>query len=128
MRMDLLADALAIIKNAEKVGKNECNVKFSKLIFRVLSIMKENGYIEGFKRIEDGRGGIINIKLNGKIIDCNVIKPRFSVKKNEYEKFEKRFLPASEYGILILTTDKGVMDHKKSKKLGIGGKLLAYVY
>jgi small subunit ribosomal protein S8 len=39
-----------------------------------------------------------------------------------------RYLPAKEFGILIMTTPKGVMTHKQAKEENIGGILLAYVY
>jgi small subunit ribosomal protein S8 len=128
MQQDLLADALSAIKNAERVGKKEVEVKASKLIENVLKVMKRKGYIGNFKFIEDGKGGKFKIELKGKIINCNVIKPRFSVKVDEFEKWEKRYLPAYNVGILILTTNKGVMDHSQAKKLRVGGKLLCYVY
>lgn len=128
MQHDLLADALSAIKNAERIGKKECLIKASKLIGEVLKVMKNEGYIAEFEFINDGKSGKFRVGLQGKIIDCNVIKPRFSVKVDEIEKFEKRFLPAREFGILIITTSKGIMTHKEAKKNRIGGKLLAYVY
>ena len=128
MRHDLLADALTSIKNAERVGKKECVVKASNLIKNVLRVMKENGYIGDFEYVEDGRGGKLRIELKGKILDTKAIKPRYSVKADEFEKWEKRFLPARDVGILILSTSKGVVDHKKAKEMRVGGRLLAYCY
>ncbi|HDD71569.1 MAG: 30S ribosomal protein S8 [Candidatus Aenigmatarchaeota archaeon] len=128
MQHDLLADALSAIKNAERVGKKECVVKASKLIGEVLKVMQKNGYIDAFEFVDDGKSGKFRIELKGRIIDCNVIKPRFSVKVDEFEKWEKRYLPAREFGLLILTTPKGIMSHKEAKKLHTGGKLLAFVY
>lgn len=126
--MDLLADALSAIKNAERVGKKKVEIKASKLIGNVLRIMKERKYIKNFKFVREGNKKKFVVELHGKIVNCNVIKPRFSVNKKEFVKFEKRFLPAYDIGILILTTSKGVMDHNKAKEMGIGGKLLCYVY
>ena len=60
--------------------------------------------------------------------NCGVIKPRYSVQKTELEKWESRYLPAQDFGVLILTTTAGVVSHMKAKELGVGGKLLAYVY
>ncbi|MDF2957829.1 MAG: Ribosomal protein S8 [Candidatus Alkanophagales archaeon MCA70_species_1] len=126
---DPLADALSAIKNAERVGKKECIVKpASKLIGNVLKIMKEEGYIEEFEFIDDGKAGIFKVKLKGRINNCNAIKPRFPVKKDEFEKWERRFLPARDFGILIVTTSKGVMTHREAKEVGVGGSLLAFVY
>ncbi|MCD6456656.1 MAG: 30S ribosomal protein S8, partial [Methanophagales archaeon] len=41
---------------------------------------------------------------------------------------EKRFLPARKFGLLIVTTSKGVMAHEKAIEAGVGGQLLAFVY
>ncbi|HHE75813.1 MAG TPA: 30S ribosomal protein S8, partial [Candidatus Aciduliprofundum boonei] len=90
--------------------------------------MQDHAYIEEFEYVENGRGGEYHVKLSPIINKCGAIKPRFSVKKGEMEKFESRYLPAQDFGILIITTNKGVMTHSDAKKIGIGGKLLAYVY
>jgi small subunit ribosomal protein S8 len=128
LNKDNLADALAAIKNAERVGKKECVIPASKLIKNVLKILQAKDYIGSFEFIDDGKSGKFRIELKGKIIDCNAIKPKFSVRVEEFEKFEKRFLPARDIGILILSTPKGIIDHKKAKELRTGGKLLAYCY
>ena len=124
MRHDSLADCFSSIKNAEKVGKDVCYTPMSKLIKNVLEVMKNSGYIKDF----EVEGRKFKVKLNHRINDCNAIKPRFSFKKDELEKWEKRYLPAAGFGILIVTTPKGVMTHEKAKEIGEGGKLLGYVY
>ena len=128
MLQDTLATVLSTIKNAEKVGKRECITKASKEVKNVLELMHKNGYIGGYEFVDDGRQGKFKIELKGRIIDCNVVKPRFAVKIDEFEKWEKRFLPAREFGLLILSTPKGIIDHKKAKEIGIGGRLMAFVY
>jgi small subunit ribosomal protein S8 len=128
MLHDPLADVLSTIKNAERVGKNSCVTRASKVIKSILQILQAHDYIGAFEFIDDGRGGKFKIELKGKVIDCNIIKPRYSVKVDEFEKWEKRYLPAREFGLLILSTSKGVIEHKKAKQMKIGGKLLAYVY
>jgi small subunit ribosomal protein S8 len=128
MIQDTLADVLSVMKNADRVGKRECVTRASKLVKEVLTVLQDKGYIGSFDKIDDGKSGKFKIELKGKIIDCNVIKPRFSVRVGEFEEWEKRFLPAREFGFLILTTPKGIMDHKKAKNSGSGGKLIAFVY
>ena len=129
MLNDPLANALVAIKNAERVGKRECTIKpASKLIGRVLKLMQDYGYIEVFEWIDDGKAGMFKVILKGNINDCNVIKPRYSIKKNEFEKWESRYLPAENFGILILSTNKGIISQYEAKKEGIGGRLLGYVY
>ncbi|RLG66280.1 30S ribosomal protein S8 [archaeon] len=127
--MDTLANALATIMNNEIRGHRECLIyPASKLIGRVLMTLQKEGYIGEIRYIEDGRGGKFIVQLLGRINKCGVIKPRFSVKKNEYEKWERAYLPSREMGVLIVSTPKGVMSHREAISKGLGGVLLAYVY
>ncbi len=129
MQSDPLNDAMSIIKNAATVGKGECLIRpSSKLIGRVLKVMQDNGYINQFEFIEDGKAGVFKVMLQGRINNCGVIKPRYAVKKVNMEQFEARYLPAQDFGVLILTTTDGVITHMQAKEKGVGGKLLAFVY
>jgi small subunit ribosomal protein S8 len=129
MLNDPLANALSMIKNAELRGKGTCNIQpSSKLIGGVLNLLKEKGYIGEFEFIDDDKAGIFQVKLIGHINNCGVIKPRYPVKRDELEKWESRYLPAQHFGLLILTTIKGIISHEEAKQQGIGGKVLAYVY
>jgi len=129
MLQDPLNDALTAIKNAEAAGLSECVIRpGSKLIGRVLGVMAEQGYVETFAPVADGRGGMFRVRLRGNINECGVIKPRFAVKRTDFEKWEARYLPAQDFGVLILTTTQGVMSQARAKELGLGGKLLAFVY
>lgn len=126
---DVLANVLTSIRNNETAAKPEVFAKpASNLVTETLKIMQKNGYVGEFEIIEDGRGGIYRIKLVHQINDCGVIKPRFPVKKEEYEKWERRFLPGRQIGLLIVSTSKGIMTQKEAQEKGLGGVLLAYVY
>ncbi|MBI2573216.1 30S ribosomal protein S8 [Candidatus Woesearchaeota archaeon] len=129
MLNDPLAAALSKVINAERVGKREVVIKpASSLIKRILTLMSEHNYIGSFEEIEDGRGGALKILLLGNINKCGVIKPRFSTKSNGFEKWEKRYLPAKDFGILVVSTPQGIVTHFKAKEQSTGGKLLAYCY
>jgi len=126
---DSLSNALSKIRNAEMRGKKGCFISpTSKIIKQVLELMKENHYVGDFEEVYKERGGLIKLELIGKINKCGTIKARFSINKGGFEKFEKRHLLAKGFGILIVSTNKGIMSHESAKKKGIGGKLLAYVY
>ncbi len=126
---DPLASLLSKINNAEQVAKSEVafNVN-SKLIAEVLRVMNENGYIGKLEVVESLRMNSYKLNILGKINNCNAIKPRFAVKLEDFDKFEKRFLPAKNFGIIIISTSKGVMTLEEAKKINLGGKLLAYCY
>ena len=126
---DPLANALSSILNDEKIGKRESmTAPSSKIIRKVLEVIKDNGYIGNFEEIKNGRGDSIKINLLGNINKCGVIKPRYSIKNDQFEKFEKRYLLARGMGILILSTPAGIMSHNDAKEKQIGGRLLAYCY
>jgi len=125
---DPLGNVLSHIHNSEKASKKECTLPSSKLIIKVLNIMKDNHYIGDIEKIDNGKSGLLNVKLIGSINKCNVIKPRYPFKKNDIEKFEKRYLPSKGFGIIIVSTSKGVMTAEKARELNLGGKLLSYVY
>ncbi|EHP87741.1 30S ribosomal protein S8 [Methanotorris formicicus] len=127
--MDPLANALNHLANCERVGKKVVYIKpASKLIGRVLKVMQDHGYIGEFEFIEDGRAGIFKVELIGKINKCGAIKPRYAVKKHEFENFEKKYLPARDFGLLIVSTSQGIMTHYEAKEKGIGGRLISYVF
>lgn len=124
-----IADAMSVIKNAGDTGKLAVIVEPATRLFGdMLKVMQEYGYISGFEKVEDGRGGQYVISLTGGINKCGVITPRFSVKVADLESWETRYLPGKGFGIIILTTSQGVMSHEQARKLGIGGELLGYVF
>ncbi|MCK4550412.1 MAG: 30S ribosomal protein S8 [Candidatus Aenigmarchaeota archaeon] len=128
MRHNPLADALSVMKNAENAGKKECMLTIeSNMLKSVLSIMKTKGYVGDFSVVDKIEGGKIKVMLKGHINDCKAILPQFTVKKDEYEKWEKRYLPAVNVGTLIVSTSTGVKSHEEVKGK-IGGKLIAFVY
>jgi len=126
---DPLANVLSHIDNYEKLGKKELLTKNnSKVIRKVLKIMQENGYIGSTEENKDNKEGPLKINLLSNINKCGVIKPRFRIKNDGYEKFEKRYLPAKGFGIIIISTSQGLMIHTQAKEKKIGGTLISYCY
>ena len=128
MAQDLLNEALAIIKNAETAGKHECYTPASELIKDVFLVMQRNGYLGNFEFVDDKKAGRFRVELIMKINNCGAISPRYSISVKNVEKSEVNYLPAKDFGVLIVSTNKGVMDHKEAKSLKTGGKLISFVY
>ena len=127
--MNILANLFVTIDNTESRRKSECVVlPTSKIAIEVLSALKKDGYIEDYEHIEDNRGGKFKIKLFAKISKCGSITPRFKVKKDEYSDWERQYLPSYNRGMLLVTTNQGVMSHHEAANKGLGGFLLGYVY
>ncbi len=129
MNNDHLANVLSAIDNHEKVSKPTLVTKSnSTVVTRVLDVLKSEGYIADYNVENDGRQGKLTIALTATINRIGAIKPRFAVKSTSFTKFEKRFLPAQGFGILVVSTPKGIMTHEAAKQQNLGGKLLAYCY
>lgn len=129
MLNDPLANTMSLILNNELIGKSDCLIKpVSKIIKEILKVMRENNYVGEFNEIDDSRGNYIKLNLIGNINKCGVIKPKYSVKANEFENFERRYLPAKDVGILFVSTPRGIMTHYDAKAKKTGGRLLAYCY
>ncbi|MBD3354651.1 30S ribosomal protein S8 [Candidatus Woesearchaeota archaeon] len=124
-----LANALSKIMNAERLGRSSCTVKpVSKVIMQTLKIMQDNKFIGEIKETEKRKGGAVRIELLGKINKCGVIRPPYSSKKDGFERFEQKYLPAKGFGILIVSTPYGIMTQENALKKESGGVLLAYCY
>jgi small subunit ribosomal protein S8 len=129
MRHDLLNDTLLALRHADLQGRETvCLHPSSHLVGEVLRIFREHHYIEEFTFVPSGQGGAYDVKLSRRINSCGVIKPRLAVRGRAMERYEARYLPAQDFGLLVLSTNQGVMSHQKARELKIGGKLLAYVY
>lgn len=127
--MDTLANGLTTVINNEMRNKHECIISpASKLLGRVLRIMQLNGYIGEFEFIDDGRSGKFKVQLLGRINKCGAVRPRFSVGMDEFEEWEKKFLPSRDVGILVVSTSKGALSHKEAREKNVGGRLIAFVY
>jgi len=126
---DSLAEALSNINNAEKVSKPVINVSHvSKLLKNVLEILKDKRYVGSYDVVPSNGGEKITLNLLGSINKCGVIKPRFSFELNEIEKIEKKYLPAKNFGVVIVSTSMGLMTISEARENKIGGKLIAYCY
>lgn len=123
MSQNIIADTLNQIMNAKKARKTEVVVdKHSKLLINVLEIAKQEGYLDYF---------VDKTKLTIKIIKLNEIKavsPRYTFSINKINRYVERFLPAKNFGFIIVSTNQGLMKHTEAKEQNLGGCLIAYMF
>lgn len=91
-------------------------------------MMNEHNYIGKYTLTETASGDTISIELLGAINKCGAVKPHYTVKSKNFEKFEKKLLPAKDFGYIVVSTSQGVMSHIEAKQKSLGGKLIAYFY
>lgn len=127
--MDPLSNAIITIMNNETQRKRVCVISLaSKLIGGVLRILQEEGHIGEFEFVDDGGAGKFIVQLMGRINRLSPVRPRFPVKVERLGMWERRYLPARDLGLLILSTPQGVMTNREARARHTGGVLLAYVY
>ena len=115
-----------MITNAKKEKKENVKVKrISNLLIEILKIMKQKNAIKKYKINSKDKSLDITI---GDLTNCKAVKPRFTVKKDQIEKYRRRYLPARNLGVLIVSTTSGLMTHEEVVEEGKGGCLIAYFY
>jgi len=126
MAQDIIADALNMIKNAKRAGKENIKIKrISNLLIGILKIMKQEAGIKRYKINSKEKSVDVTI---GDISESRAIKPRFKVNKDEIEKYRRRYLPSRNFGIMIISTNQGLMTNEEASEKKIGGFLIAYFY
>lgn len=123
MSQDIVADGLNQIMNAKNARKSNVVLgKHSKLLKHILDIAKENGLLN-----YELQGRKIKIEIKD-LNNITAIKPRFTVPVKKINFYVRRYLPARDFGFIILSTNHGLMNHKKAEEENLGGCLIAYMY
>lgn len=134
--MDPLADMFSAIKNAILRRMDYVDVPSSKLKEAVLELLKKEGYIKDWERLEDVRKGTqYTLRIHLKYLDPKKEKSAISEIKKVSKPGRRIYVPKHRIpyvqrglGIAILSTDAGVITDHEARKLGKGGELLAYVW
>ena len=126
MSQDVVADGLNMINNAKKARRDMVKLsRISNTLIEILKIMKQEGAIKKYKINSKEKSLDVNL---GNFTACKAVKPRFSAKKDQVEKYRRRYLPARNLGIVIISTNKGLVTHKEAQEAGMGGSVIAYFY
>jgi small subunit ribosomal protein S8 len=125
MSQDIVSDGLNQIMNAKRIEKRELTiVRYSKVLLNLLEMMKSNGHIEYEVNEEDKTVDVKIIKLN----ECRAVKPRYYAGVADIDKYLRRFLPSRNFGSLVISTNKGLLNHKDALTNNLGGSIVAYFY
>ena len=127
---DPIADMLTRIRNAVRINKEQVNIKASKICEGIAVVLKKEGYILDYDRIDDGNQGILRVTLKydqeGRSIITEITrtsKPGCRV----YCSVEKLPRVLAGMGIAIVSTSKGVMSDINCRQNNIGGEILCTV-
>ncbi|MGL4768761.1 MAG: 30S ribosomal protein S8 [Mycoplasmoidaceae bacterium] len=131
MYIDPISDCLLRIKNATKSKKTTVDVRTSKLILGILSILKDEGYIRNFETKEISKGiKITSIALKYKNNISSILGMRQISKPGLriYQEANKLPLVLNGLGVAIISTSQGLLTSKEARKKSVGGEVLAYVW
>ena len=127
---DPIADMLTRIRNGVRNGSKSVNIRASKICEGIAAVLKEEGYIEDYDRIDDGKQGILRVMLKYDP-DGRPVMERISRTSKPgrriYSAADKLPRVQSGMGIAIVSTSKGVMSDKNCRKANVGGEVLCVV-
>jgi small subunit ribosomal protein S8 len=127
---DPIADMLTRIRNAVRINKEQVNVKASKICEGIAAVLKDEGYILDYDRIDDGNQGILRIMLkydqDGHSI-INEITRESKPGHRIYCSVAKLPRVLAGMGIAIVSTSKGVMSDVNCRQNNVGGEILCMV-
>ncbi|MHC4476031.1 MAG: 30S ribosomal protein S8 [Planctomycetota bacterium] len=127
---DPIADMLTRIRNSARIGRAQVDIRASNICAAIATVLKEEGYIEDFDRIDDGRQGILRMSLKydseGRCV-IGEIKRTSKPGRRIYASVDKLPWVVGGMGIAIVSTGKGVMSDRNCRKAHVGGEILCTV-
>ncbi len=127
---DPIADLFTRIRNGLMVRHSKIDIPSSRMKIRISQILKDEGYIQGFRNFEDSKQGILRVYL--KYHEDNPvitgIKRISKPGRRSYVGREKIPNVLNGLGTAIISTSSGVVTDRECKEKGIGGEVLGFVW
>jgi small subunit ribosomal protein S8 len=131
MWSDPVADMLTRIRNGVRVRAKRVTMPASKLKQGIAQVLKNEGYVNDFDVVEDGKQGILRVDLKygdrGEQV-IEKIERTSKVGRRVYRKADALPQPLNGLGIAVVTTSSGVLSDRQCREKGIGGEVLCTVY
>ena len=127
---DPISDMLTRIRNALIAKHKKVNIPSSRIKIEIANVLKDEGYIEDYRMVEEGNTKIINIALKYTESEETVIKEIHRVSKPGRRIYVKHTeIPRIKGGLgtTILSTSKGIMTGAKARSLRVGGELMCTI-
>jgi len=128
---DPIADFLIQVRNASFAEHEKVDIPASKLKVRLAEIMKEEGFIKNFRLVEDSKQGILRIYLRYGPDQERVISGMKRVSRpgrRIYVAADKVPSVLGGIGVAILSTPRGLLTDRESRKERVGGEVLCYLW
>jgi small subunit ribosomal protein S8 len=128
---DPIADFLTSIRNGLRARHKSVEVPASKLKLQMATILRDEGYIAGFRTIEEGARKRIEVRLKYGLNNEPIISSIQRVSRpgrRVYVASHKVPRVLGGMGINILTTPKGLMTGRSARKENVGGEILCEIW
>ncbi|MBP3692128.1 MAG: 30S ribosomal protein S8 [Clostridia bacterium] len=128
---DTIADMLTRIRNANSAKHDSVDIPASNVKKSIAQILLDEGFINDFQVIDDGKQGVIHIVLKYTQNKTQVITGLRRVSKpglRIYTNVEDMPKVMRGLGVAILSTSKGIMTDKQARVANVGGEVLAYIW
>lgn len=128
---DPIADMLTRIRNANSSKHESVLIPSSKMKVAIAKILDDEGYINGYEVIDDGKQGMIKVTLKYGANKTKVITGIKRVSKpglRVYANKEEMPKVLRGLGIAVVSTSKGIMTDKDARKNNVGGEVLAFIW
>lgn len=127
---DTIADMLTRVRNAAAARKPQVRISNSKICTGIAKVLKEEGYINGYDVIDDGRQGLLRIDLkygpHGEQL-IHTLKRESRPGCRVYRGVDDLPRPLAGLGIVIVSTSRGVLSDRQAREQKVGGELLCTV-
>ncbi len=127
---DTIADFLTRIRNASAARHKSVDVPASNLKIAIAEILKDQGFIQDFSKAEDGKQGVLSLKLRY-YYGQPVIREIQRISKpgrRIYAPVERLPRVRNGLGIAIVSTPRGVMTDKQARRENVGGEILCTIW
>jgi small subunit ribosomal protein S8 len=127
---DPIADMLTRIRNALRSRHKTVNVRASKVCQGACQVLKDEGYIEDYTRIEDGKQGLLRVYLKYGPMGQDVLTELRRVSRpgrRVYSGVEELPKPINGLGIAVVSTSQGVLSDRQCREKNIGGEVLCEI-
>ena len=127
---DPIANMLTKIRNAVRINREQVSIKASNICENIAAVLKKEGYVKDFDRIDDGIQGTIRITLKYDQDGRSVISEIKRISKpgrRIYLSVDKLPRVLGGMGVAIVSTSKGVMSDRNCREANVGGEILCMV-
>jgi len=127
---DPIAEMLTRIRNAARAERETVSVRRSRVCEGIAKVLKEEGYVQDYKLIEDGKQGILRVYLrydSGRKQVITDLKRVSRPGRRVYRKVDELPRPLDGLGVAIVSTSRGVLSDRQCRQQNVGGEVLCTV-